>query len=380
MRPSATALPLTGVRVLDLTRLLPGNFATLALALLGADVIKVEDSGAGDYQREFGVQLDGAGASHHMVNRAKRSVVIDLKTEAGRRRFEQLVQTSHVLVESFRPGVLGRLGYPIEKLHELRADLVVASISGYGASGPLAQVAGHDLNYLAESGVLDQMGRAGGLPSLPPLPLADLIGGGLLPALLIIAYLREAERTGQGHWVDASMTEGVALLPHVLVADVVAGADAPERGAGLLTGGLACYSVYRCADGEVVVGALENRFWTNVCDVVGGLDDYRRDHWNPTAQEPIRERLTDFFAKRTRAEVESSFAGIDACVSVARSFREALATDHAIARGYLQSAVGCPIPVLAFPAMVDGKRLPEQGRAPSQGEHTEDLFGETEPC
>ena len=380
MTDSGSALPLAGIRVLDLTRLLPGNFATLTLALLGADVVKVEDSGAGDYQRDFGVQLDGAGACHHMVNRAKRSVVIDLKTAEGRQRFEQLVATSHVLVESFRPGVLSRLGYPIEKLHQLKADLIVASISGYGATGPLAQVAGHDLNYLAESGVLDQMGRAGALPSLPPLPLADLIGGGLMPALLIIAYLREAERSGKGHWLDASMTEGLALLPHVLVADVVAGAEPPHRGGGLTTGGLACYSVYQCADGEVVVGALEERFWANVCDIVGGLDAYRDDHWNPAAQEPIRNRLTDYFATCTREDVEAAFSGADACVSVVRTFREALASEHAVARNYLQSVADCPLPVLAFPAMVDGARLPERGRAPRQGEHTDELFGGSEPC
>jgi crotonobetainyl-CoA:carnitine CoA-transferase CaiB-like acyl-CoA transferase len=367
-------LPLAGVRVLDMTRMLPGNLCTLSLAMLGADVIKIEDTGAGDYQRIFGHQVDGVGACNHMVNRNKRSITLNLKLERDRAAFEELVGSSAVLVESFRPGTLDKLGYPVSRLHELRPDLVIASISGYGATGPLAQVAGHDINYLAFSGILHRMGSRDGSPALPPLPLADVVGGGLVPAMLITSYLRQAESTGQGVWIDASMTDAMTLLPHVTLADVVAGAEVPGRASTINDGGLACYSSYPVRDGEVVVGALEEKFWGLVCDVVGGMDHFRTDHWNPDIQAPARARLAGFFAGRTRAEVAELFDGLDACVSIVQSYEEMLGTPQAQARGYLVRGPG-PMPVLGFPARVDGRALAETRPAPSQGEHNVEVLG-----
>jgi alpha-methylacyl-CoA racemase len=368
-------LPLSGVRVLDLTRMLPGNLCTLSLAMLGADVIKVEDTGAGDYQRIFGHQVDGAGACHHIVNRGKRSVTLNLKVDEDRAAFEELIETAAVLVESFRPGVLDRMGYSVARLHELRADLVIASISGYGATGPLAQVAGHDINYLAFSGMLDRLGSRDGEPALPPLPLADLVGGGLVPAMLILGYLRQAEVTGRGVWIDASMTDAMSLLPHVSLADVVGGAQVAGRAATLTGGGLACYGTYAVRDGEIAVGALEEKFWAQVCDVVGGMDEFRDDHWRPEVQERARARLTDFFAGVTKSQVEDLFSSRDACVSVVRSFEEMLASPQAKARDYVVEVPGSPMPVLGFPARIDGSPLPETRRAPRQGEHNDEILG-----
>jgi len=368
-------LPLSGVRVLDLTRMLPGNLCTLTLAMLGADVIKVEDTGAGDYQRAFGYQVHGAGACHHIVNRAKRSVTLNLKVDEDRTAFEELVATSAVLVESFRPGVLDRMGYSVTRLHELRADLVIASISGYGATGPLAQIAGHDINYLAFSGILDRLGSRDGQPALPPLPLADLVGGGLVPATLILGYLRQAEATGRGVWIDASMTDAMSLLPHVALADVVAGAQVAGRAGTLTDGGLACYGTYAVLDGEIAVGALEDKFWSQICDVVGGLDEFRKDHWRPEIQDAARTRLSDFFRSLTKAQVEQLFAGRDACVSVVRSYEEMLASPQAKARDYLVEVSGSPMPVLGFPARIDGSPLPETRPAPNQGEHNDEILG-----
>ncbi|HTK64626.1 MAG TPA: CoA transferase [Pseudonocardia sp.] len=373
-------LPLTGVRVLDMTRMLPGNLCTLSLAMLGADVIKIEDTGAGDYQRIFGHQVDGAGACNHVVNRGKRSVMLDLKADADRAAFETLVRSSDVLVESFRPGTLDKLGFTLEHLHGLRPRLVVASLSGYGATGPLAQVAGHDINYLAFSGLLHRQGTREGAPALPPLPLADLVGGGLVPAMLVMAYLRKAESTGKGCWIDASMTDAMSLLPHVTLADVLAGADVPGRAATLNDGGLACYDSYAVRDGEIVVGALEEKFWGRVCDVVGGMDEFRRDHWRPEIQEPARRRLAEFFAPLTRAEVSELFAGADACVSPVQSYEEMLRSPHAQARGYVAEVPGGPMPVLSFPARVDGAPLPETRPAPRQGEHNSELLGDGSSC
>jgi len=364
-------LPLAGVRVLDLTRLLPGNFATLALALLGADVIKVEDTGAGDYIRHYGTQVDGAGAIHHLANRGKRSITLDLKADADRAVFESLVGTSQVLLESYRPGVLARLGYPAERLHELRPDLVIASISGYGATGPLAQKPGHDLNFLAFSGLLHRLGEKDQLPVIPPIPLADLLGG-LVPALMVLAYIRKAEATGVGAVIDVAMAETVALLPTSIMAEILAGAPVGDRGDFKLGRGLASYGVYPTTDGYVAVVAQEERFWQTLCDVTG-LDDYRDRRSDPAAQDGIRRKLTEFFSPLTRADVEKLFDGHDGCVSPVLSFEEMLASSQAEARGYLGQAEGLPIRALAFPAMVDGHRLPERGSAPHQGEHSAEI-------
>jgi alpha-methylacyl-CoA racemase len=367
-------LPLTGVRVVDMTRLLPGNFATLAMALLGADVIKVEDTGPGDYIRHYGTQVDGAGAVHHLANRGKRSITLDLKSDADRAVFESLVRTSQVLLESYRPGVLARLGYPPERLHELRPDLVIASISGYGATGPMAQKPGHDLNFLAFSGLLHRLGEKDQPPVVPPIPLADLLGG-LIPALMVLAYIRKAEATGVGAVIDVAMAETVALLPTSLIAEILAGAPVGGRGDFKLGRGLASYGVYPTSDGWITVVAQEERFWAALCDVAG-LADYRDRRTDPGAQAGIRARLSEFFAPLTRAEVEKLFDGHDGCVSPVLSYEEMLESPQAQARGYLGEADGLPIPALTFPAVVDGRRLPERGPAPRQGEHSDEIRNE----
>lgn len=365
-------LPLSGVRVVDLTRLLPGNFCTLVLSLLGADVIKVEDPNAGDYQRGFGYQVDGAGACHHVVNRGKRSIIMDLKNPSDKEDFERLVKQSDVLVESFRPGVMDRLGLSCENLQAQRPELVFASISGYGATGPMAGDVGHDINYLAFAGLLDRIGRVDGPPVVPAIPLADLIGGGLLPALLIVAYLQRARATGHGAFLDCSMADSVALMPSLVIADILAGGDVPGRGEIELGGALACYDTYRVRDGYVVVGALEERFWHVVCDVVG-LPEFRDEQRNGDLQVEIRSRLSAFFAGLTRKEVSALFENYDACVTPVLSYEEMLESPQAKVRGFVDSGAGHPFPMLAFPAMVDGHRLPEPGPAPSHGEHSDEI-------
>jgi len=366
--------PLTGVRVLDLTRMLPGNLCTLALAQLGAEVIKIEDKGAGDYMRDFGLQVDDAGVCHHSVNRGKLSVTLDLKDERDRVRFEELVRTADVLVESFRPHVLDRLGYSVENLQALSPTLIVASISGYGSTGPLSQLPGHDLNYLAFTGMLDRLRSDDTVSVPPPLPLSDRVGGGLLPALLIVAYLGTAKATGKGVWIDAAMVEGIALLPHVLVNDLLNGVRFNGPRDSFLGGALACYGTYALLDGQVAVAALEQKFWNTVCDVVGDLDQYRLNHEEPGVQDAIRVRLTQYFSERTKVDVELLFGNRDACVSVVQSYEDMLSSDQAAARGFVVRDPALPVPVLAFPAMVDGRRLPERGPAPAQGEHNRQIF------
>jgi alpha-methylacyl-CoA racemase len=366
--------PLDGVRVLDLTRLLPGNYATLVMAALGADVIKVEDRGAGDYIRGYGTQVDGASALHHNVNRGKRSIALDLKDDTDRASFEELIGTSQVLLDSFRPGTLERLGYPSKRLHELRPDLVICSITGFGLDGPLAAAPGHDLNFLAWSGVVDRLGEALGAPVVPVIPIADLLAG-MMCAMFTMPYIRQAERTGVGVVIDTPMAEAVALLPTSLMAELLAGVPVGPRGHFRLGGGLASYSLYEVLDGHVAVVAQEPRFWSDLVEVAG-LAELAESQRDPAAQEAIRARLAAFFAPLTRADAVAAFDGHEGVVTSVNSYEEMLNSPHALARGYLDPKGAHAVPVVSLPVTVDGQRLAIERRAPGQGQDAEEIVRE----
>jgi crotonobetainyl-CoA:carnitine CoA-transferase CaiB-like acyl-CoA transferase len=262
---------------------------------------------------------------------------------------------------------MARLGYPPQRLHELCPRLVIASITAYGATGPLASRTGHDINCLGFAGLLERLGDERTGPLLPPVPLADLVGG-LLPALMVTAYVRRAEQTGQGAVIDTSLAEAIALLP--------TSADVPGRGSFRLGQGLASFGVYPCRDGYVAVGSQEHQFWQALCDLVEGLEEFRERQADAKAQDGIRACLQRFFASRTRCEITGVFAERDACVSPVLSYEEMLASEHAQARQFVVSDERIPLPVLAFPAMVDGRRLPERGPAPAQGQDTDAILAE----
>ena len=365
--------PLDGVRVLDLTRLLPGNYCAWVLASLGADVVKVEDPGAGDYMRDFGAQVDGQGALHHLVNRGKRSVVADLKTPEGVEILHRLVDGADALVESFRPGVMDRLGVGFDALRRRRPGLVYANVTGFGATGPLASRAGHDLNYIAFAGLLERLGRADGPPVAPPLAIADLIGGGMNTAIGVLAMLFQARSTGVGGRVDTALAEGAALLPTNLVADVLAGAEAPGRGEAEFAGGSAAYDVYRLADGYITVGAVEPQFWKRMAEILDEPDLVAAK--GDTGQDDfIRERLRKRFSELTRVEATELFAEADTCVEVVQSYEEMLVSPQAVEAGYLAQVPGLSMPVLAPPYLIDGSRPEETRPAPRQGENTVEVL------
>ena len=363
--------PLSGVRVLDLTRLLPGNYTAWVLASFGADVVKVEDPGAGDYMRDFGIQVDGQGALNHLVNRGKRSVVIDLKDEEGREAFLRLVETADVVVESFRPGVMDRLGVGYDVLKERRPSLVYAAITGFGLRGPLANRAGHDLNFVAFAGLLDQMGAAGSPPVIPPVPVSDLIGGGLNTSIAVLAMLSQSRTTGVGGRIDTSLAEGAALLPSNLVADVLAGGPQPERGTAEYAGGSGAYNVYALADGHISVGAVEPQFWRRVSELLEEPDLVTR----VSDDAFVRETLTRRFAEMTKAEAQKIFDD-NTCVEVLYTYEETFSSPHAMEMDYLRKVPGLEMPVLAPPYLIDGARLEETVVAPRQGEHTTEIMTE----
>lgn len=326
----------SGLRVLDLSRLLPGPFCTLQLAQLGADVLKIEHPGGGDEAREL------APALFELVNRGKRSAALDLRQADDRARFLELARDADVVVESFRAGVMDRLGCGAAVLRAANPRLVYAALSGYGHSGVWRHRAGHDLNFSALSGVIEQIGARGGAPVIPNLPIADLAGGGLTAALAIAAAVYGARSSGRGAFLDASIFDGTLALQCVALSQLNTTGKTPKRGADTLSGALPNYRLYRCRDGRyLAVAALEGKFFRHVLEgVLAKLPTERHRELSPVlsrallhwaAQHP-RSRLLHYglsaaFRLCSSGDWLDHFADYDACVSPVLRLDEALHLD-----------------------------------------------------
>lgn len=314
--------PLAGVRVLDLTRLLPGPLATLALADLGARVDKIEDPGPGDYLRHMPPQRGDTAGAYLALNRDKRAAVLDLKRPEGAAALLRLVRSYDVLVESFRPGVLARLGLGHETLCAANPRLVVCAITGYGQTGPLAQRAGHDLNYLARAGVLGVTGPSDGPPAVHGAQMADVAGGALWAVSAINAALFARARTGRGRVLDVSMTEGSLPLAAFSLGAFAADGEGPARGEHHLNGGIAAYQTYATRDGaHVALAALEPKFWTAFCKGAGLAPSLEALMPGPH-QPALRTSLGELFSSKTRAEWEAFSAAHDCCLEPVLALRE----------------------------------------------------------
>jgi crotonobetainyl-CoA:carnitine CoA-transferase CaiB-like acyl-CoA transferase len=308
--------PLDGLVVLDLTRLLPGAAATMQLANFGAEVIKVEEPERGDYGRSIPPFLEGEGAVFHMVNRGKKSVALDLKSDGGRAAFLKLVDTADVVVESFRPGTMARLGLAYETLRACNSRLIYVAITGYGQDGPWADLAGHDINYLALGGALDLNGAAGGPPVIPGIQIADLAGGAMQAVTGVLLALAARAKTGSGQAVDVSMVDGVACMLPVAMGLHASTGKLPARGGGVLTGHYACYHVYETADGRhIAAGALEPKFWQALCRALG-CEQLIADQFveGPRREEIIAE-VARIFRTRTAEAWFERLQAVDACVT-----------------------------------------------------------------
>ena len=335
------ARALDGIRVLDLSRLLPGPFLTMVLADLGADVVKVEDPRVGDYLRQIPPAVDGISGRFLVLNRGKRSLALDLKSDPGRAAFLRMAEKADVVVESFRPGVMDRLGVGWSQLSELNPRLVLCSISGYGQTGPYVERAGHDLNYIGLAGVLAMTGGAGGAPTMPGVQIADLAGGGLWGLTGVLAALIGRERSGRGAHVDISMCEGSLALLAAEIGSVAAGGDSPTRGQATLNGGLACYAVYRTADDRYIsVGALEPKFWLAFNQAIGRKSDMSELIATPKIQERVREEVQAVIATRTRDEWAAVFAAHDCCAEPVLEVDEVIRHPLHEARGVFSRAPG----------------------------------------
>jgi len=367
-------LPLAGVRILDLTRLLPGPFATMVLADLGADVVKVEDPAGADWLRWLPPLTGEQSDAFHALNRNKRSLALDLRRPEGAAAFRRLVRSADAVIESFRPGVIDRLGIGYERLRTENPRLILCSISGYGQDGPYAQRAGHDLDYCAHAGVLAANG-----PPDRPLPLgvqvADVAGGAWPAATGILAALLRARATGEGAHVDVSMTEG-ALAMLAMTLGMASARGTPVARAELLTGGSACYGVYRTKDGRfVALGALEPKFFAAFCAAAGRpeLAERQLDGGGPRAE------LEAIFAARTRDEW-ADFAGEhDVCLAPVLEGDEPREDPQLRARGAFirvpSPREGRDVPAVASPVRLRGEAAPLRP-APALGEHGAEVLGE----
>ncbi len=387
-------LPLDGIRVLDLSRLLPGGFCSLLLADFGADVVKVEDTGMGDYIRWSPPYYAGAhdsakSALFLSLNRNKRSIRLDLKSEDGREALLELARDADVVLESFRPGVLDRLGVGYERMRERNLGIVFCAISGYGQDGPKRDASGHDMNYLGLIGLLGLTGERGGEPVQAAGQIADLGGGALMAAFGIMAALRERDGSpardghpahpgsGEGQLVDVSMSDGALSWLAMVAAAHFADGTVPHRGDLPLAGSLICYRPYECANGWVSLGALEPKFWQAWCRGVGREELIAKQFERPGSD--AHAQVTEIFKARTRDEWEAFAREHDCCLEPVLELDEALDSELVRAREMVveleQPGVEQPVRQLGIPVKLSRTPgTPARLPGPALGEHTEELL------
>jgi len=358
------------MRVLDLSRLLPGPYCSLILADFGFEVIKVERPKESDWVRQTPPLDPEAGESmlFRALNRGKKSLTLNLKADQGRDILLQLVETADVLLESFRPGVMERLGLGYEQLADVNDRLVYCSLSGYGQEGPYRDRAGHDLNYVGLSGLLDLTGPLDGPPAILGAQVADIVGA-LWAAVGILMALHEREHTRKGQRVNASLFGGVLSCLPLAVASQQGG-QPMKRGGSVFTGGVICYNVYRARDGYVTIAALEPGFWAAFCGGIGREDLISQQYAPAVAGEPAYDELCALFETRSRQEWVESLASVDSCFEPVYTVAESLVSAPGQALGIV--ARGGLLP----PVRLSGRAMQPALQAPALGEHTSELLNE----
>lgn len=384
--PPAAPRPLDGIRVLDLTRLLPGPWATVMLADMGAEIIKVEAPGGGDFVRWMPPMVGEMGAAFVTLNRGKRSVVVDLKRPGGSGVLARLAQGCDVLVEGFRPGVLDRLGVGYDTLRAENPGLIYCSISGYGAQSLMRDRAGHDVCYAALGGILGVSGPADGPPQLPGVQIADIGGGSLLAVNAILGALLTRHRTGEGAHLDISLAEGALAFMAVPISGATAGGEVEPRGLHPLAGGLVNYGIYKTkCGGAVALGTLEPHFWAAFLAAVERTDLEGALTATGEERERARAEVAALMATRTRDEWIALAGDHDFCLEPVLTPEEVVHHPLHRARGMFRG-VDQPghgrVEVLMTPSPFSRADWPEEGEAPdltpapSLGEHTAEVLGE----
>ncbi len=369
----SNAQALQGITILDLTRLLPGGFASMMLGDYGADVIKVESPGEGDYARKIAPLYRHESAYFMNVNRNKRSLVLNLKDPRGKALFKKLVSRVDVVFEGNRPGKMAELGLSYETLAGLNPRLIYCSLTGYGQTGPYRDKAGHDLNYIGYAGVLDGTGESDGPPVMPLVQVADLVGATNAVVAILIA-LQARQHTGCGQYLDIAMSDGVIAWLGFASSFYMAGQPTPARGQGRLTGGYPCYAIYPTKDSYITVGALEKKFWVGLCRKIEREDLIDRQYETGPA---IRETLNEIFRRRTTADWLEILSGEDQCVGPVNDMAALFNDPHTLARNMMVSFdhprdgnIRMPGPALKLSATPAQLRV----RPPLMGEHTAEIL------
>lgn len=360
--------PLDGIRVLDLTRLLPGGVASMMLGDLGADVIKIESPNGGDYARWMGQQIDGQGVFFRMNNRDKRSVILDLKAEAGQKILKKLVEDADVLIEGNRPDVMARLGCNYDTLRDINPRLVYCSLSGWGADGPYAQMGNHDLNYVAVAGMLNAMET----PQIMGGQIAD-IGGAYIAVAGILATLLRRATTGEGGYVDTSLSE--SALPFMLLNWAEAITSSDKNSLGSLSGRQACYHTYTSLDKHTLaLGALEPKFWANFCNAIE-RPDLIDNYLDPEHQTYLINEVRGIFSTRTADEWQAILGEADCCFTIANQPHEIADDPHYKARGML-GVFDDGTPWMRSPIRVNDSKPAINNTIPDYGAHTREVLRE----
>jgi len=371
---------LKGLKMLDLSRLLPGPYCSLLLADLGVEVLKIEDSEQGDYMRRMGPSLKKDSAYFLALNRNKKSMILNLKTKEGKEIFYKLIDTYDILLEGFRPGVMDRLGIGYQELKSKNPRVIFCSLSGYGQNGPYKERSGHDINYIGLGGILELTGPKDGDPTIPGTQIADIGGGGMMAAIAILAAIVHREKTGEGQYLDVAMHDGVISWLSIHAGRYFMDNELPKRGEMHLSGRFACYQVYPTKDGRhISLGALEPKFWKNFCQAIGREDLVLKQFIEGEERVQIIKEIRELFKTKTQKEWVEFFKNVDACLEPILSLGEVFQHPHVLHRkmvieyehpveGKIRQ-VGNPIKSSQFPFEI---RTP----SPGWGEHTMEVLKE----
>jgi len=372
------AKPLDGLKVLDLTRLLPGPICTLHLGDMGADVLKIEDTGAGDYARVLPPLAKSMAPFFLAINRNKRSMKLDLRNEQGVEIFMKLAADADVVVEQFRPGVVDRLGIDYDAVKAVNPAIVYCAITGYGQGGPYRDRAGHDINYCAYAGVSDQMGARDGAPMVPNFQIADLLGGGQAAVMGILAAVIDARASGEGRYVDVAMTDVTLAHAVASLGNYAALDEVTPRGGGLLSGGIPNYNMYETGDGRwMALGALEPKFWQAFCEGAERPDLFGRGMMPGAEADQVIEETATLFKTRSQADWSEFADRVDCCLAPVLTVAEAQNDPQLKARKmFVTEAHPTEGDVLqyAFPLKMSDFEFGIEQHAPAQGEHSEEVL------
>lgn len=370
--------PLAGLTVLDFSTLLPGPLAGQILAQAGARIVKIEKPSGGDEMRVYQPRWGDDSANFSLLNAGKESVAIDLKSSQARELITPLIAEADILIEQFRPGVMARLGLDYVSVRRVNPRTIYCSISGYGQSGPMSDVAGHDLNYIAATGLLDLSMGEPGRRVVPPALVADIAAGALPAVINILLALQQRNSTGQGCYLDIAMTDGLFAFQYWSIGQLQATGRSPKPGAELVTGGSPRYNLYDTSDGRVIAAApIEAKFWTAFCDAIGLESELRDDGRDPAAS---LRRIREIIAARDSTHWRTAFANADCCCNVVRSFDEARTDPHFAARKLFLADIenGCGARMDALPLPLAAAFRPTgrpPARVPSLGEHNSSILG-----